>query len=375
VTAKGGKPIEEVAGIPLDNLTLFDTYTLVGDGELNVPALRIRISDRKLYDRLAAADVLEVEGAPAEKYDPKTDYTLRLDHLPLVPPFTASVNLDGVFEQLAELKVLSSLCAAHVAEEPAPWTPAQVEELKRHYLSKNLFLNFPTTTEYTDRDKALMEGLIDTRTSYKMDIGSRTILNLGKFPPANKFLDRMYEVLDATGRRINKPTCEDCLGNVAIRHKELSPRTRITPVDEFMRRLFDDFLGVAPNGSATAVLKRVGAGELPRMIADRGRGKQPDRTAFVSALINARKALDAASDAVFNDRVSPLVFYIGSTGTLPDEIEAKALTAEQITAKYPELNLSRDEQDGLFFEIGEAIVSVYARTEFFTRERTVPAKA
>jgi hypothetical protein len=28
-----------------------------------------------------------------------------------------------------------------------------------------------------------------------------------------------------------------------------------------------------------------------------------------------------------------------------------------------------DKRDGLFFEVGEAIVSVYARTEFLSRER------
>jgi hypothetical protein len=226
-------------------------------------------------------------------------------------------------------------------------------------------------TELVDRSNHVRVASFDIN----HNTANLNILNLGKFPPANKFLDRMYEVLDETGRRINRPTCEDCLGNVTIRHKELSPRTRITPVDEFMRPLFDDFLGVAPNGAATAVLKQVGAGDLARMITDRGRGKQPDRAAFVAALTNARKALDAASDALFNDRVSPLVFYIGSTGTLLDEIDAKAQTAEQITAKYPELNLSRDEQDGLFFEVGESIVSVYARTEFFSRESAVPAEA
>jgi Mg-chelatase subunit ChlD len=370
-----GKAVGQVAGVKLDHLTTFNNYTVVGDGELNVRTLRLRISDPKLYDRLSAEGVLERDGAPAGQYDPKADYTLRLDLLPLVPPFEGAVNLDGVFEQLAERKVLASICAAHLKEESDVYTPEQVEELKRHYLSKNLYLNFPTTTEYTDRAAALAEGSIDARTSYKIDLGSPTILNLGKLHSANKFLDRMYEVHDASGDRIDKPTFEECLGDVAFRHKQLSARTKVTRVDEFMRRLFDDFLGVMPNGSAVAVLEQVGANDLAKIVQERGRGRKPARAAYVAALTQARKALESSADALFNEKVSPLVFYIGSTGALPDEIEAKAQTAEEIVAKHPDLSPSKDEQEGLFFEVGQAILTVYAKTEFFSRDRTLTGGA
>ena len=61
------------------------------------------------------------------------------------------------------------------------------------------------------------------------------------------------------------------------------------------------------------------------------------------------------------------MFYVGSTGVLPDEMDTKALTAEQLTAKYPDLALSKDEQEGMFFEIGDTILSVYAKNEYFSR--------
>ena len=48
VPAAGGKPINEVAGIKLDNLSTFNNYTLVGDGELTVPYLKVKISDKSL---------------------------------------------------------------------------------------------------------------------------------------------------------------------------------------------------------------------------------------------------------------------------------------------------------------------------------------
>ncbi len=373
VPAAGGKPITQVAGIKLDNLSTFNQYTVVGDGELNVPYLKVKISDKKLFDALQKEGVLEVDGTPATSYSKDQEYTLRLDELPVVPPFEGSVNLTGVFDELMRLKVLSSLCGAHLKEEAAELTPEQVEELKKHYLSKNLYLNFPTTNPYTDLQQALAEGTEDTRTSYKIDVGDRTILNLSKLHSANKFLERMYEVVGPDGKPLEKPSFEDVLdGNVTYRHKQLSAKTKVTKVDEFMKTLFDDFLGVKPNGSAVKVLKSVGADKLAAIVEGRAKGKQPSRKDFVAALTEAKKKLDARSDDVFREKLSPLVFYVGATGLLPDEVEAKALSAEQLQAKYPELALSKDEKEGTFFEIGDTILSVYAKTEYFSRD--VPAK-
>src|SRR5205823_8810646 len=119
VPAAGGPPITQVAGIKLDNLSTFNNYTLVGDGELNVPHLKIKIGDKKLFDTLSKEGVLEVDGQPAAKFDPNQEHTLRLDQLPVVPPFEGSINLTGVFDELARLKVLSGLCGAHLKEEAA----------------------------------------------------------------------------------------------------------------------------------------------------------------------------------------------------------------------------------------------------------------
>src|SRR5215469_6623176 len=208
VPRNGGKPIKEVAGIKLDKLMTFNNYTMIGDGELNIPNLKIKISSRELFDTLKKEGVLEADGQPAEKYDAKTDYTLRLDTLPLVPPFEGAVDLDGVFEDLADIKVLSSILAAHLKEEAELYTQEQVEELKKHYLSKNLYINFPTTTEYTDLQQALADGSVDSRVSYKIDIGNHRILNLNKLMPANEFLNRHYEVFDKNGQKIDKPAFE-----------------------------------------------------------------------------------------------------------------------------------------------------------------------
>jgi Mg-chelatase subunit ChlD len=368
--AAGGKPITEVAGIKLDNLSTFNNYTLVGDGELTVPYLKVKISDKSLFDKLANEGVLEVEGTPATKFDKEQEYTLRLDQLPIVPPFEGTVNLTGVFDELAKLKVLSSLCGAHLKEESAEYTPEQVEALEKHYLSKSLFLNFPTTTPYKKLEEALADGSVDTRTSYKIDIGTKQILNLGKLHSANKFLDRMYEVIGKVGQPMEKPKFEEVLdGNVTYKHKTLSAKTKVTKVDDFMKALFDDFLGLNPKGAAVKVLESVGADKLAAIVKDRAKGKQPLRKAFVEALAEARKKLDARSDDIFSKKLSPLVFYVGATGLLPDEIDAKAQSADVMAQKYPDLAFSTDEKEGMFFEVGDTILSVYAKTEYFSRDK------
>jgi hypothetical protein len=335
-----------------------------------VPYLKIKISDKSLFEKLMHEGVLEIDGQPATKYDKEQEYTLKLDQLPIVPPFEGTVDLTGVFDELARLKVLSSLCGAHLKEEAAELTPEQIEELKKHYLSKSLFLNFPTTTPYAKLEDALSDGSVDTRTSYKIDIGTKSILNLSKLHSANKFLDRMYEVIGGDGKPMEKPAFEDVLdGNVTYKHKTLSAKTKVTKVDDFMKNLFDDFLGLRPNGSAVKVLESVGADKLAAIVKDRAKGKQPARKAFVEALADARKKLDARSDALFAEKLSALVFYVGATGLLPDEMEAKAQSADVLAQKYPELAFSKDEKEGTFFEVGDTILSVYAKTEYFSRDK------
>ena len=284
VPAAGGAPIAKVAGIELNNLSTFNNYTLVGDGELNVPYLKIKISDKSLFDKLMHEGVLEVEGQAATKYEKDQEYTLRLDQLPIVPPFEGTVQLDGAFNELAQLKVMSSLCGAHLKEAAADLTPEQVEELKKHYLSKSLFLSFPTANPYVKLEDALSDGSVDTRTSYKIDIGTKTILNLSKLHSANKFLERMYEVIGADSKPMDKPAFEDVLdGTVTYKHKQLSAKTKVTKVDDFMKDLFDDFLGLRPNGKAVKVLEGVGAEKLAAIVKDRAKGKKPTSKAFVEA--------------------------------------------------------------------------------------------
>lgn len=369
VKVEDGEQICEVAGILVSDLESFNNYTIVSDGEINVKSLKVKINNQPTFDALKTLGVLEQDGQTAGEFDCRREYDIRLDNLP-VSPFTAHYgSLNGTFDELAQMKILSSIISAHLKEESDVYAPEQIEELKLHYLSKNLYINFPTTTEYTDLHEAINKGTVDSRVSYKIDIGNKDILNLSKLHSANKFLERLYEVVDKnSGEPVEKPSFElTWEKNLAFSHKKLSSRTKITPVDDLMKGIFDNFLGLEDNGTVAAILKKVGADSLARLLAEKAKGNPVSRPEFVAALVAAKGQIDAYAERVYRDNISPLVFYIGSTGLLPDEIEAKAQTADELSSKYPQLKFSKDEQEGMFFEVGDTIISVYAKNEYFSR--------
>jgi hypothetical protein len=128
-----------------------------------------------------------------------------------------------------------------------------VAELRRHYLSKNLCVNFPSTTEYRDLQETLAAGNVDSRVGYRVEIGSREILNLGKLPSANVFLERRYGAY------------------------------------------FDDFLGIEYTGRVAAVLARVGADGLRRLLQERRNGGTVGRGEPLEAMTTAGARLRTPS--------------------------------------------------------------------------------
>ncbi len=368
-------PIIEIAGLLVNDLTSYNNYTIVSDGEINIKSLKVKISSKKTFDLLKQKGVIT-----AETFDFRTCHTINLE-LPLVPLDGKYSNIDGLFEQLAEVKILASIISAHLKQESDAFVAEQLDELKKHYLSKNLYLNFPTT-------KA--EGAIDTRISYKIDIGNKDVLNLSKLYSANKFLERRYEVYDTeTGEIFSKPSFEMTLReNIAVRQKSLSPRMKISKVDELMKPIFDDFLGIESNGKVADILAKVGhiyngsrSMLLPRFNQTEQNkvisSEQDARTAKlgkqekITALTVAKTKLDEYVEKIYRDRISPLVFYIGSTGLLPDGMEGKVMSAIQLAAKYPNLSFSKDEGEGLFFEVGDSLIGVYEKVECFSRKDLV----
>ncbi|MEB3180996.1 MAG: hypothetical protein VKL59_18480 [Nostocaceae cyanobacterium] len=369
VKSEDKTPIIELAGLLVNDLETFNNYTIVSDGELNVKSLKVKISNKKVFELLKKAGVWET----VDKFDFRQEYTIKLDNLPLVTFDENFSSIDGLFWELAELKVLKSIISAHLKHESDVFIPEQLDELKKHYLSKNIYLNFPTTNEYTDIKEALATGAIDSRVSYKIDIGSKDILNFGKFPSANKFLARRYEAYNwETGEIFLNPTFDIIWDeNIAFRHKQLSSRIKITAVDEFIQPIFDDFIGLADNGKVTAILTKVRADILLSVLQDVWGGKAVSKDEMVTALTLAYRKIAEYMERIYQDKISPLVFYIGATGLLPDEMDAQAFSGDELLMKYPKLLVSKYEREGRFLEVGDTIISVYAKLEYYSTKPLV----
>lgn len=360
-TATGSK-VPEVAGIKLD-LESFNNYTIVGDGELNLARIPVRITNKRLHREL-----VDVGALPAGDLDPKATYEVVLDGRPLVAydaTFDAQV-FAGVFDRVARIKALSSILSASLKEKSDAYTDDQITALKAHYLSASMYFSPPTTTEYADLQAALSEGSVDTRISYKVDFGTTKMLTVGDLYSANAFLERHF-TLNRNGADEKKPKF-DMRWDAGVRYgyKALSARTKLNACDDLQKPIFEDFLGLKATGAVGDILRSVGASDdAIAAFHDAAAGKvSADRAVEVFA--DTRRALDAAVEAEYAS-VSPVVFYIGATGLLPDEFGGpKALSADDARAAYPDLSIGKAESDGTFYDVGGVILSVYPKAEYFS---------
>jgi hypothetical protein len=355
--------ISSVAGIKLNDLKTFNNYTIVGDGSLNVAELKVRVNNKKAFKALV--DI----GAVSGDFDPKAEYTISFSGRPTVSFNQKFDTLDGLPRKLMRAQVLTSIIAATLKEQSDLYTAEQLDELKKHCLSGSLYINIPTMTEYANLKDAIATGLVDTRISYKIEIGDKDILNGGKLHSANKFLDRMFTV-QVDGQAVEKVSfAEYWKPTFTALYKVLSGRTKITEIDNFMKPIFEDFLGLNKNGAVYAILDEAGADDALKAAMMSAIERKTTVDQGVDTFTAAKRLLNNYTDNLLRTQVCPVVFYIGSTGLLPDEYETKALTAEQLEEKYPEVSLAKAERDGLFYEVGSTIISVYTKSEHFSTGR------
>lgn len=352
-----GLAVLEVAGIGLSNLVDYRNYTIVGDGSVCTKILPLRIADKRCVKALVDLMVVPADADPAGRYD------IDLGSLPVVD-FDKSFSIDAdELEHLAGLTVVSKILSAIAKETSEAYTPEQVAALKEHYLSPALYFSGPTTNDYTDLAEALNNGKVDTRLSYKVELGSPKITALSKIPSANAFLERRF-TMTVDGAEVVKPKWTEFLNSKAVwAVKALGPKIKLTAIDELCFPIFQGFLGLG--GSIPSTRNHPLNGQLLAVIDKKLTGDDA-----VQVLTTTRKAVDQAIEDIYAKMISPLVFFVGSTGLVPDEFGAKALTAEGIEAKFPDIVLSKDEKEGTFYVLpsgtGDVILTVFTKGEYFT---------
>jgi hypothetical protein len=357
-----GSLIEDAGGVSLKNLQTFRAYTVVSEGSLNLPSLTLKVSNKRLFRELQAL------GLTTEEFNGSNVVTLDFLSRPLVP-YTASfeesvVFPTGIFDRMLLQKMLISFIGARIPSEASDtFSDEQVQALKEVYLTGSLYFSPPTTTHYADLQDALSKGEVDYKTSYKVDFGSRTILNLGELHSANKFLERMYELAPAGGTTEKKPKCE-MLNNPSmnVARKVLSARTKLTPVDDQMKPVYDELLLFQePN-----ILLQEITPEQAELLRTRA-----FNDTLLEGLKDLKRELEARLESNY-EKISALVFYVGATGTVPlgGDDGLKAMTADSLKELVPTLEyaIGKNEADGSFFLLPETgvVLSVYPKSELFT---------
>ena len=349
-------PILKVAGIAVDSLPSFRSYTIVGDGELTVETIPVYISDKKAFEALAALGVLYLGSQKASKFDFAVKYEIVLKDLPITKVSVDTKNLQDVIRDLFVAKILSSMIGATLKEESDKYTPEQVAELEKNYLSKNLYINFPTTNEYSDLEQAIKDGKVDVRSSFKIKFGTDGILGFSSFKSANEFFKRGYDYFGSS----SEADCTSLMDQHLWAEKKMSAKVKITSADALQKKVFDYILGLNKKDEAgvAKVLKDAGITHMYDLLGF------SNKENLVKALSDAQRALDKYIQNVYMENIFPVVFFIGSFGMAPDEWNASAMTADTLKQQWPDAKIGKAEADGMFFKTGEVVFGVNSERRY-----------
>ena len=258
--------------------------------------------------------------------------------------------------RLAISSLLRTVCSKYTTE--------QVAELKKHHLSKNLYLQLPTSLPYEDLATAINNGEIDQRTSYRIDIGTTNIHNKPDFRSANACLDTFYSYTTGSEVPDEKLLWEYLIRpDVMVERKSLSKRVKLTSADEFMLDIYDSFLGIEDSSVLKDIFKRLGHSSLAERLEPFS--KREITTELIQTLEEAEGVLQKAINDEYHRNISPFVFFVGATGLLPEEYEeAKHYTAEELNAAFPSLKLQKNELNGSFYQLNDNIISIFSTEEY-----------
>ncbi len=348
--------VASVAGVSLDDLKSYNNYTVVGDGMLNAPSLPLRTSNQKVIDGLVAL------GLPLTNAKAGQPFTLDLSTLPLVD-YDLNVGAvdNSTATRLARLTVLSKILNGMVKGDPSGYTSEQVSELKAHYLTPAMYFSPPTTTEYADLADAIATGKVDTKLSYKVNVGTPAITGLDKLKSGNEYLQRRF-TLKANGTDIEKPTLDYLpLPGSEWAVKKLSARTTLDAVDDLSYPIYEGIIGLGDGKVLKELLKSVGCVDPDRFLSDiKGSNAREE-------IKTAVRFVDDAIESVY-ETLRPLAFYVGATGLVPDTLNAKAMTSDEFTTAHSEAKLSKAEkEEGTFFLLPDnTVLTVYVKGEHFS---------
>lgn len=360
VLTREGTVLSEVAGRKLTDMKQFRNYSLVADGSVTVKSLRLRASSPSAKKALAKFGTVDSDGIA----------TLALDTFPVVSydqgvPRLPRHDLSAYRKLLAIRKIAEAVKKAPKAEGTGTLSGDQIKALGEYHITPGMNFSPPSATPYTDLKAALAEGSIDTRISYKVQVGDTSILSTDELPSANKFLDRRFELVGSD----ESPTFDKiAAAGTKLAVKKLSSKVKITAVDEQLMPLYEHLLGLAvtrddPMAQLFSDFDFTFEEQADlRSFITVGTATDGDKVARVIA------SLDEAIIGFRRCYLQPLALYVGSSGILPTSYAGGSmLTAEQLEQKYPQLKIGSDQKDGTFFVYDDhLVVGVFPESNYFS---------
>ena len=363
-----GNTVDEIAGIKLD-LKDYRNYTLVGDGSVNTPVLPLRTSDKRCFAGLKNMGLVEGD------FDPSKQYDLRIGEMPLVDYDQDFEEAQPeLFNDIAKLTVLQKILSGLTKGESEALTGDQIAALKDYHITPALYFSPPSTTPYSDIKDALNKGEVDTRMSYKVKLGTPDIIHVGKLKSGNAYLQRRFTRTLADGTMDKKPTLDQWWADGSVWGvKSLSARTKLDAVDNLTYPIYEGFLGL---GDASALNDVLEAAFIDTQKFDSALNGGMGRDEALDFFKECLRKTDSAVEALYQLHVCPLAFYVGATGLVPDTFTSTAMTADDLTKKFPQAKLGKAEKEGMYYEIADGLLlGVFLKGEHFSTDLGVKAAA
>lgn len=344
-----GEDISELSGIELSNLRQFRSYCVVSDGVLHLNSLWMVIQSKSLFRDLCQWGLLSGE------YDPVTPVQLSLDQLPLARFSPPEVKVRGMFDKLAQARLLRSFLKAYLKGYSDRFTEEQLEALQAHYLTPKLHLNFPMTSAHSDLPHSIAQGEVGTKLTYHIDLGNHLFAGLDRLPSASAFFRANYRVVTSKGNVIPPELHRIHDGQVRARSG-----LKATPSRDLLKPLMDDLLMIEQTGMLRELFVRLGiSAHLIRStfsVIRTGYQRTEQNLRVLSQLLDA---VEAGLDHIYQTQLTPLIYYLGTTGCFPDSMSVQVLYPEEARSRYQTLRLPESYRDGLIFDLGEgSILSV-----------------
>lgn len=341
--------IPAVAGQRLD-LKEIRSYTVVGDGEVNIPVLSLNIARRPLWEKLVQGGWVSGSfQAGASVRIPLAD--LSVCPFTQTPPLPSRETVDHIIK-LTVLKGFATAALGTGGPAALSWSPEQLEQLKAHNLSASLNYNPPTTTPYVDLTAAVSAGEVDTRTGFTVAIGNEVLVSPTSLYSANEYLARRWSVrventteeTDKDGF-LKKPKLSHLRqAGASFTRKTLSARTKLSAMDALMDPLLEAFLSAGGVDTASIYSE---ADDLARM----------------------RDAWEAELENLYQAHIRPLVMFIGATGLVPDGWSVTRRDMTELKAAMPNIETEKKHADGVFFTTSDGVViSLFAETAYYSTE-------